>query len=99
MRRSDLCPGPGECGTVLMTNPWATNESPRCEECPEQLLTDYLASGAGHLISAVIDLDFALQAGITVTLADIRYPEFLLLRLLNEERNRYQNESMKRHGS
>ena len=56
---------------------------------------------ATPLIMATIDLDFALQAGVTVSLQDITYPEFLLLRFLSEERNRFHEEAMKkatRHG-
>ncbi|HEY1497932.1 MAG TPA: hypothetical protein VGF49_25430, partial [Candidatus Solibacter sp.] len=67
----------------------------KCDECPAQLLDDHLSSPAGQLVAQTIDLDFALQAGVTVTLADIPYPEFLLLRLLTEERNRFNIESMK----
>jgi hypothetical protein len=78
-----------------MTDPFATNDSPRCDECPSQLLDDHLQSPAGQLIAQTIDLDFALQAGVTVGLAEIPYPEFLLLRLLTEERNRFTTESMK----
>jgi hypothetical protein len=78
-----------------MLDAYATNDSPRCEECPSQLLDDHLQSAAGQLIAHVIDLDFALQAGVTVGLAEILYPEFLLLRLLTEERNRFTTESMK----
>jgi hypothetical protein len=36
---------------------------------------------------------------VTVSLEEISYPEFLLLRILSEERARYQDELMKkRHG-
>jgi hypothetical protein len=78
-----------------MYHPEATNDTPQCDECPSQLLDDYLQSPAGQLIAQTIDLDFALQAGVTVGLSEIRYPEFLLLRLLTEERNRFTTESMK----
>ena len=42
------------------------------------------------------DLEFALQAGVTATLKDITYPELLLLRLLIQERNRFNEETMKK---
>jgi hypothetical protein len=87
-RRADLCPGPTEC-------PYATGED-RCDECPLTRLDEYLGSSSGQMMSQAIDLDFALQAGVTVTLAEISYPVFLLLRLLHEERNRFQEEAMKR---
>ena len=96
LRRDQLCPGPGECGDVLMADPFANANSPRCEECPILLLDDYLGSAAGQLIMQTGDLEFALQAGVTVTLKDITYPEFLLLRLLTQERNRFNEETMKK---
>jgi hypothetical protein len=101
LRRGDLCPGPQECPEVLTFNPWATAESPRCMDCPLTLLDEYLAKGGGQLIGQVIDLDFALQAGVTISSSEITYQEFLLLRQLADERQRYQEETMKkasRHG-
>jgi hypothetical protein len=97
LRRNLLCPdGPGECPEVLMRDPFADANSPSCDECPLALLDEYLARPAGRLIGQTIDLDFALQAGVTVSLKDITYPEFLLLRFLSEERNRFQAESAER---
>jgi hypothetical protein len=101
MRRDQLCPGPWDCPDVLMENPRADRDAPRCEECPLSRLDEYLASPAGQVIQQTIDLDFALQAGVAVSLAEISYPEFLLLRLLVEERNRLHEEVIKkatRHG-
>jgi hypothetical protein len=95
-RRGQLCPGPGECGDVLMRDPFANAESEPCAECPLALLDDYLASPAGRLIASTINLDFALQAGVTVSLKEIAYPEFLLLRFLVEERHRFHNEEAKK---
>lgn len=82
-----------------MDNPLPGPDPEPCEECPKELLEEYLASDAGRLIAHVVDLDFALQAGVTVTLAEISYPEFLLLRSLAEERNKYHEEEMKRAAS
>lgn len=79
-----------------MANPFANFNSPRCAECPSQLLDDYLGSSAGQLVQRTFDLEFALQSGVTVTLAEITYSEFILLRLLSEERNRYAQEIMPR---
>ena len=83
-----------------MVDPRANANSPRCMECPLTLLDGYLNSAGGLLIGQTIDLDFALQAGVTVSSNDISYPEFLLLRMLSEERIRHQEEAMKkaRHG-
>jgi hypothetical protein len=43
-----------------------------------------------------LDLDFALQAGFTLTLDAISYWEFGLLKLLAEERRRYEMEQIER---
>ena len=98
-----MCPGPGVCPESLNENPDAGPDSPPCAECPAQLLDDYLAAPGGKWISQVIDLDFALQAGLTITARDIGYPEFLMLRILAEERNKFQAEQIERqakqHGS
>jgi hypothetical protein len=60
------------------------------------LLDDYLNSAKGQAINATLDLDFALQIGVRIELKDIRYNEFLLLRILNEERLRHRDEELKR---
>ena len=91
LRRDQLCPGPQQCPYV----PVMANPEP-CDECPVLLLDDYLASTAGQLIARVIDLDFALQAGVTVRLDEIPFPEFLRLRLLSEERNKFHEETMRK---
>jgi hypothetical protein len=81
-----------------MLHPFADRDTPRCEECPLSLLEDYLGSAAGQLIQQTIDLDFALQAGVSIGLDEITYPEFLRLRLLTEERTRISNEQMRESG-
>lgn len=96
LRRDQLCPGPGECSYVLMEDPYANAMTPPCEECPASKLDQYLASGRGQWIQAAVTLDFALQAGVSVSLREISYSEFQLLRLLTEERNRWQEETMKK---
>ena len=67
-----------------------------CEKCPEQALQQYLDSPGGKLIGIVIDLDAALQAGMTITLSQVTYPEFVVMRQLLEERDRYTTEEAKR---
>lgn len=74
-----------------MEHPEAVEPQP-CAECPAQRLDEYLASAEGRLIQQVIALDFALRAGITVTLQEISYSEFLSLQCLVEERQRYERE-------
>jgi hypothetical protein len=91
LRRSQLCPGPAQCPYVPMMR-----DPEPCDECPELLLDEYLASPAGQVILSTIDLDFALQAGVTVSLSEITFPEFLRLRSLSEERNKFHEETMRK---
>lgn len=79
-----------------MLDPFANANSPACDGCPALLLDEHLdRTEQGRMVKQVISLDFALQAGLTVTLHDITYPEFLLLRFLSDERNRFQEERQK----
>lgn len=89
LREQELCPGAEIC-------PYGNRTELACDECPREKLGDYLASPAGRLIANVIDLDFALQRGIGVELNTIPYVEFMMLRQLSEERDRYQEEQMKK---
>ena len=79
-----------------MEEPLAGPTALPCDGCPSQALQEYLASPGGLLISTVTDLDFAMQAGAAVRLSDISYPEFLLLRQLVEERDKYQAERIRK---
>jgi hypothetical protein len=67
-----------------------------CEECPLELLNAYLQSPYGRMIQLVVDLDFALERRIVVTLGQMTYLEFQMLRLLGEEKQRWQNEEIER---
>ena len=96
MREKDLCPTPQYCPYALTEAPDAGPIALPCEGCPLLLLHQYLASPGGSLIQVVIDLDFALQAGVTVRLAEIPYPEFLLLRQLAEERTKHEVEEIQK---
>jgi hypothetical protein len=79
-----------------MEDPLAGPSALPCDACPAVALSTYLASPCGQQILAVIDLDFALQAGFTVTLQEVAYPMFLLLRQLAEERDKYQAEEIRK---
>jgi hypothetical protein len=96
LRRNQLCPGPADCPDVLMRDPFANPNSPACDECPIVLLDEYLTTPPGRMIGQTLELDSAMQAGVTISLKDITYPEFLLLRFLGEERSRFQQEEMQR---
>lgn len=76
----------------------AASDEPRlpCDKCPEIALQHYLDSPAGRLIGPVIDLDAALQAGMTITLGEVTYLEFLVLRQLWEERDKFTAEESQR---
>jgi hypothetical protein len=88
LRREELCPGLGRC-------PDSTAETP-CADCPRVKLDSWLASPLGHALRNVLDLDFALQMRMHVSLDDINYREFLLLRALAEQRNLYQEEQIRK---
>ena len=66
-----------------------------CAECPAELLGEYLGSPSGQRLSVVIDLDFALQSGFHLTLHDVSYREFRLLRILAEERQKFEIEEIR----
>jgi len=84
------------CPEVLNLEPGAGPFALPCEGCPQQALLEYLASPAGQMTQLTIDLDFALQAGITVRLDEIPYPIFLLLRQLADERDKFQAEEIRK---
>ena len=67
-----------------------------CVDCPAGKLEEFLTGPYGQGIPVVIDLDFALQTGIRFTLAEIDYREFRLLRLLSDERNKYEIEQIEK---
>jgi hypothetical protein len=96
LRRKELCPESHKCPEVLNQDPYAEPGALPCEGCPQQALSEYLDSPAGRLFGAVIDLDYALQAGVTITLEEIPYTVFLLLRQMSEERNAYELEQIKK---
>lgn len=93
MRSSQLCPGAWECPDVLNAQPLATPQNAiPCAACPSVKLAEYSASPLGHRLSVVLDLDFALQVGFHLTLRDVSYLDFRLLRILAEERKRFNEE-------
>lgn len=97
MRRSRLCPGTGDCASAQIEQPQLSeHEAGPCMECPLEKLNEYLASPCGRAIQWVVDLDFALERRMTVGLGQITWIEFQLLRILAEERNRWQNEEIER---
>jgi hypothetical protein len=79
----EACPG---CGVVrkYQRNP--------CVDCKSVRIDKLFESDAGMLLSRVSELDFYLSAGIHITLRDISMPEGDALRILREERVKWQEE-------
>lgn len=96
LRHKDLCPGANVCPYVRMEDPDPGPDPLPCGECPLIRLSEYLRSPEGQLISVVVDIDFAIQSGLDVPLSSIPYPEFLMLRVLAEERQNWQDEESRR---
>ena len=69
--------------------PDAPDNETRCAQCPLTRLDDAFAGPAGDLLSRVLDIEFALSAGVSVTLSDMTTEEFQVLRLVQSERKRY----------
>ena len=65
-------------------------------DCPREKLNQYLASPLGRVIQWVIDLDFALERRFQVSLNDVTWTEFQLLRIIAEEKQRWENEEIER---
>ncbi len=98
LRRKDICPGASVCPYARMEDAEAGSGDTGlpCDKCPEQALQRFLDGPGGKLIGVVIDLDAALQAGMTITLGQLTYLEFVVLRLLLEERDNYTTEERKK---
>jgi len=82
---------------VLTEEPGAGPDALPCDGCPQLALQQFLASPAGALIRVLLDLDFAIQLGVQVSLREIPYTMFLLLRQLAEERDKYQAEEIRKN--
>jgi hypothetical protein len=79
-----------------MVDPLPSSDVLPCAACPLVLLNQYLESPLGRLMLVAVDLEYALEAGFQVTLRDLSYLDFCLLRVLSQERARYQEEEIKR---
>jgi len=54
-----------------------------------------MSSPLGEDLSRIVDLDFALRAGFTITLDDIAADDFAALQILHAERDKIQGEKLK----
>ena len=70
----------------------AAGDGAPCGDCPEEKLERWFQGSQGYLCRNVIDIDFALQVRMNVGMDDLSYAEFVLLRILNEEKTRHQEE-------
>ncbi len=66
------------------------------DTCPRAKLDEALNSGMFHVIQRAAELDFQLDAGFMHDLADTPADEYLTMKLLRLERNKYQNEQLER---
>lgn len=89
LRREALCPDPQYCPDVEVLG-----DGLPCDVCPIAALDLYLASPWGRRFIAVLELDFALRVGFNVNLDEVSCIDFGLLKLLDEERHRYEKEEI-----
>ena len=92
LRRERICASPAMC-------PYSGDGLTHGPECELTRLERLVAeSAAGALLLRAHEIDFALQAGFTVTLADVTAEEFSALLALRLERERFE-EQTRIHGS
>jgi hypothetical protein len=89
LRKDDLCSVPKLC-------PEAPDDDTRCEQCPLARLEAALAGPMGESLHRVVDLDFALRAGFTVTLDEVDADDFRALQILHAERENWERERLNR---
>ena len=78
LRREELC-DPGLC-------PDAPDDGGRCDHCPLDRLDGAANSEPGLLLQRALELEYALKAGVTVSLDEIAADEFWAMRVIQEER-------------
>jgi len=61
-----------------------------CDNCPLEHLNWFLRGPMGRMVESVIAIDFALQVRMNVSLNELSWLEFNLLRALAAERQEYQ---------
>lgn len=65
-----------------------------CDACPLDVLDRQVAQHSA--LSRAFDLDFALSSGIRLTLDEINVEEFRCLKVLKNERSKFEAEEMKK---
>ena len=61
------------------------------------MLNQYLESPLGQRLLVAADIDTALEAGFHIRLDDVSYLEFRFLKILREERKRWECEEVERN--
>ena len=85
LRREELC-DPGLC-------PDAPDNNGRCDHCPLDRLDGAANSEPGALLQRALELEYALKAGVTISLDEIAADEFWAMRVIQEERECRDRES------
>lgn len=68
-----------------------------CTACPGLRLDLCLQfTEAGRLVRSAMEIDWASKCGIQIRMEDVSYPEFLRLRMLAEERQKFELEERER---
>lgn len=84
LRRADLC-DPKLC-------PDSPDDGRRCDHCPLDRLDAASHSESGALLQRALHLEEALEADLTITLDEIAADEFWAVRVIREERNKWDRE-------
>ncbi len=85
LRREELC-DPSLC-------PDAPDDGGRCDHCPLDRLDAAAHSEPGTLLQRALELEYALKAGVSISLDEIAADEFRAMRVIAEERERRDAES------
>jgi hypothetical protein len=67
----------------------------RCPACPLLKIDGCEGTQAGQLLQRAVDLKCALKAGVEIGLGEIPEDEFRALLIVEQERERYEAESVK----
>ncbi len=86
LRRKQLC-DPNLCPDAP--------EGGRCDKCPLVRLEECESSELGQLMRRALDLRAILEIGVPLTLDDIAADELYAMLVIEEERNRYDEERSK----
>lgn len=93
LRRDEICSDPKIC-------PHSEDGVAHGSECDVARIEELSAeSAAGELLRRVDEIEFAIKAGFTMTLSDVTAEEFAALRMVQLERDRWQEKQRHPHGT